>query len=71
MLAGNRNSVNNGGGAHDWHRRRAGFRYDVGAEDDSCYVGSYMMTWTPQDDDGWQLQAFGWQDVETALENCK
>ena len=30
-----------------------------------------MMTWAPQEGDDWQLQLLSWQDVETALEDCK
>ena len=49
---------------------RGDFAITAGADDDSCYVGSYMMTWVPQGDDSWQLQALAWQDVEMDLENC-
>jgi ketosteroid isomerase-like protein len=50
---------------------RGDFAITAGAEDDTCYVGSYMMTWAPQDGDDWQLQILSWQDLETELENCK
>lgn len=49
---------------------RGDFAITAGADDGGCYVGSYMMTWVPQDDDGWKLQAFAWQDVEADSENC-
>ncbi len=41
----------------------------AGAADDSCYAGSYMMTWVPKAD-GWALQVLNWQDVETEMSNC-
>ena len=50
---------------------RGDFAITAGAEDEACYVGSYMMTWAPADGNGWQLQALGWQDVETDAANCR
>ena len=50
---------------------RGDFAITAGADDSSCYAGSYLMTWAPQGGDGWQLQMLTWQDLETALENCK
>jgi len=47
------------------------FAITAGADDSSCYAGSYMMTWAPGSADGWQLQILSWQDVETDLANCK
>jgi ketosteroid isomerase-like protein len=49
---------------------RGDFAITAGADDSSCYAGSYMMTWAPQGDD-WKLQVFPWQDLETDLANCK
>ena len=49
---------------------RGDFAITAGADDSSCYAGSYMMTWAPQGD-AWQLQIFSWQDLETDLANCK
>jgi ketosteroid isomerase-like protein len=50
---------------------RGDFAITAGADDSSCYAGSYMITWAPQDGDDWQLQIFSWEDLETSLENCK
>ena len=51
---------------------RGDFAITAGADDGSCYAGSYMMTWAPQDGgDDWKLQILTWQDLETSLENCK
>jgi hypothetical protein len=51
---------------------RGDFAITAGADDGSCYAGSYMMTWAPQDGgDDWKLQILNWQDLETSLENCK
>jgi ketosteroid isomerase-like protein len=51
---------------------RGDFAITAGADESSCYAGSYMMTWAPQDGgDDWQLQILSWQDVETTLDNCK
>ncbi len=41
---------------------RGDFAITAGPNDDSCYVGSYMMTWKPEGD-AWKLQSFAWQDV--------
>ena len=50
---------------------RGAFAVTAGAGDDSCYAGSYMMTWVPQAGDAWKLQLIAWQDLETDLANCK
>jgi ketosteroid isomerase-like protein len=50
---------------------RGDFAVTAGANDDSCYRGSYLATWLPQAGDDWQLQMLAWQDVETDLDNCK
>ena len=50
---------------------RGDFAITAGADDGSCYAGSYLMTWAPQAADGWQLQMLTWQDVETDLATCK
>ena len=51
---------------------RGDFAITAGADDGSCYAGSYMMTWAPQDGgDDWRIQILTWQDLETSLENCK
>jgi hypothetical protein len=50
---------------------RGDFAITAGAADDSCYVGSYMMTWAPQPGEKWQLQMLSWQDLETQLDKCK
>ena len=50
---------------------RGDFAVTAGANDDSCYRGSYMMTWAPQSGDQWRLQTLAWQDLETELANCK
>jgi len=50
---------------------RGDFAITAGANDETCYRGSYMMTWLPQTDQTWKLQVLAWQDVETAMANCK
>ena len=50
---------------------RGDFAVTAGAKDDSCYAGSYMMTWAPQAGDTWKLQLIAWQDLETDLATCK
>ncbi len=50
---------------------RGDFAVTAGAKDDSCYAGSYMMTWAPEPDNKWQLKTIAWQDVETDLSHCK
>ena len=51
---------------------RGDFAITAGADDGSCYAGSYMITWAPQDGgDDWRIQILTWQDLETSLENCK
>ena len=50
---------------------RGNFAVTAGAQDDSCYAGSYMMTWAPEPGGKWQLKTIAWQDVETDLSNCK
>lgn len=49
---------------------RGDFAITAGAADDSCYAGSYMMTWVPKGDDGWALQVLNWQDVEADMSSC-
>ena len=49
---------------------RGDFAITAGADDGSCYGGSYLMTWTP-DGDAWRLQMLTWQDLETDLSSCK
>jgi ketosteroid isomerase-like protein len=49
---------------------RGDFAVTAGPDDQSCYRGSYIMTWAPQADDSWRLQMLTWQDVETELANC-
>lgn len=48
---------------------RGDFAITAGAAGDSCYRGSYLMTWAPGTE-GWQLQALTWQDLETERSNC-
>ncbi len=48
---------------------RGDFAVTAGAADDSCYAGSYMMTWVPRGD-GWALQVLNWQDVEAEMSAC-
>jgi hypothetical protein len=50
---------------------RGDFAVTAGAKDDSCYAGSYMMTWAPEPGNKWQLKTLAWQDVETDLSHCK
>lgn len=50
---------------------RGDFAITAGADDSSCYAGSYMATWAPQDGGNWKLQILSWQDLETGLEDCK
>jgi hypothetical protein len=50
---------------------RGDFAVTAGAKDDSCYAGSYMMTWAPESGSKWLLKVLAWQDVETDLANCK
>lgn len=50
---------------------RGDFAITAGADDGSCYRGSYLMTWAPRPDGAWQLQMLTWQDLETELANCK
>jgi hypothetical protein len=50
---------------------RGDFAVTAGAKDDSCYAGSYMMTWAPEPGTKWLLKVLAWQDVETDLANCK
>lgn len=49
---------------------RGDFAVTAGADDASCYAGSYMMTWAPDDGD-WKLQLLAWQDVEVTLDACQ
>jgi ketosteroid isomerase-like protein len=58
----------NGGGVVE----RGDFAITAGADDSTCYAGSYMMTWAPANGgDDWKLKILSWQDLETSLENCK
>lgn len=50
---------------------RGDFAVTAGANDDSCYAGSYLMTWAPQETGDWKLQLLAWQDVEVDLANCQ
>jgi ketosteroid isomerase-like protein len=50
---------------------RGDFVITAGANNETCYRGSYMMTWLPQTDQSWKLQILAWQDVETEMANCK
>jgi len=50
---------------------RGAFAVTAGADDSSCYAGSYMMTWSPQDDDSWRLQLLAWQDLEADMAECQ
>ena len=50
---------------------RGDFAVTAGADDDSCYAGSYMMTWAPVDGGAWSLQLLSWQDVEVDMAGCK
>lgn len=50
---------------------RGDFAVTAGADDSTCYAGSYMMTWMPLESGDWGLQVFGWQDVETDISTCQ
>lgn len=50
---------------------RGDFAVTAGADDGSCYAGSYLSTWKPQDGGGWQLQWLAWEDLESDLAACK
>jgi ketosteroid isomerase-like protein len=50
---------------------RGDFAVTAGAKDDSCYAGSYMMTWAPAESGDWKLQLLAWQDVEVDLATCQ
>ena len=50
---------------------RGDFAVTAGAEDDTCYAGSYMMTWAPAKNGDWGLQMLAWQDVEADLSTCQ
>jgi ketosteroid isomerase-like protein len=50
---------------------RGDFAVTAGADDASCYAGSYMMTWAPADSGDWGLQLLAWQDVEVDLASCQ
>ncbi len=40
---------------------RGDFAVTAGPDDGTCYAGSYMMTWAPQDGgDDWKLQILSW-----------
>ena len=48
---------------------RGDFAITAGATSDSCYRGSYLMTWA-SGPEGWKLQVLTWQDLETDVANC-
>lgn len=50
---------------------RGDFAVTAGADDSTCYAGSYMMTWMPKDGGDWGLKVFGWQDVEVDPSTCQ
>ncbi len=50
---------------------RGDFAVTAGADDGSCYAGSYMMTWAPADGGDWGLQLLAWQDVEVDIAGCQ
>lgn len=50
---------------------RGDFAVTAGADDSTCYAGSYMMTWAPKDGGDWALQHFAWQDAEVDLSTCQ
>ena len=50
---------------------RGDFAVTAGAENDSCYAGSYMMTWAPAENGSWGLQLLSWQDVEVDMTGCQ
>jgi ketosteroid isomerase-like protein len=50
---------------------RGDFAVTAGADDGSCYAGSYMMTWAPADGGDWGLQLLAWQDVEVDIPGCQ
>ena len=49
---------------------RGDFAVTAGGDNSSCYRGSYMMTWA-EVAGSWKLKLLAWQDVQTALANCK
>lgn len=50
---------------------RGDFAVTAGADDGSCYAGSYMMTWALADGGDWELQLLAWQDVEVDIAGCR
>ncbi len=50
---------------------RGDFAVTAGADDDSCYAGSYMMTWAAEGSGDWKLQLLAWQDVEVDISDCQ
>lgn len=50
---------------------RGDFAVTAGADNGSCYAGSYMMTWAPADGGEWGLQLLAWQDVEVDIAGCQ
>ena len=50
---------------------RGDFAVTAGPDGGSCYAGSYLSTWKPQDGGGWQLQWLAWEDLESAMSACK
>ena len=65
------NSTNQFAGKDRRVVERGDFVIRAGSNNETCYRGSYMMTWLPQADQSWKLQIWLWQDVETEIVNCK
>jgi ketosteroid isomerase-like protein len=65
------NSTNQFAGKDGRVVERGDFGITAGSNNETCYRGSYMMTWLPQTDQSWKLQILAWQDVETEMANCK
>jgi len=65
------NSTNQFAGKDGRVVERGDFGITAGSNNETCYRGSYMMTWLPQADQSWKLQILAWQDVETEMANCK
>jgi hypothetical protein len=49
---------------------RGVFAVTAGADDGTCYAGSFLSTWAPDGGD-WQLQWLAWEDLETDHSTCK
>ena len=50
---------------------RGDFAVTAGADGSSCYAGSYLSTWKPEDGGGWQLQWLAWEDLESPMSACQ